>query len=71
MVDIVAVGELLKYGIQGLIVVILILGWYERREMRREQYELIKLFMSAHPEVVAEASMALKRKIQRHYLNTK
>jgi hypothetical protein len=62
--EIVNLAPLLDAGIHGLLVIVLLIGWYERREIRRENYELIKLVMVAHPEANHTISSALKRKLQ-------
>lgn len=62
--EVVNLAPLLEAGIHGLLVVILALGWYERREMRAEQRELLKLVMSAHPEAAHVVSSNLKRKLK-------
>jgi len=34
--------QLLEYGVHGLIVIVLLIGWYERREMRKENNDLLR-----------------------------
>lgn len=62
--EVVNLAPLLEAGIHGLLVIVLLLGWYERREMRSEQRELLKLVMTAHPEAAHTVSSKLKRKLQ-------
>lgn len=62
--DIVNLAPLLDAGIHGLLVIVLLLAWWERREMRYEQRELLKLVMTAHPEAAHTVSSKLKRKLQ-------
>jgi hypothetical protein len=62
--EIINLAPLLDAGIHGLLVIVLMIGWYERREIRRENYELIKLVMSAHPEANHVISSQLKDKLK-------
>lgn len=62
--EVVNLAPFLDAGIHGLLVIVLALAWYERREMRQEQRELLKLVMSAHPEAAHVVSSKLKRKLK-------
>jgi len=59
------IAQLLEAGVHGLLVIILIAGWYERREMRKDIFDLVKLVMVAHPEAVHVVSTSVKRRLKK------
>jgi len=68
--DIVNLAPLLDAGISGLLVIVLALGWYERREMRKQQFELIKLLTFIEPTAITVLSPDLQRQVKRVQLDS-
>jgi hypothetical protein len=64
-------APLLDAGLTGLLVIVLALGWYERREMRKQQFELVKLLIFIEPTALTVLSPALQRQVKRIELDTK
>lgn len=62
--EVINIAELIQAGVHGVLVIILLFGWYERREMRKEQMDLLLLVMAAHPEAEHVVSQGVQRKLQ-------
>lgn len=62
--EIINIAELLNAGIHGLLVIVLLIAWYERREMRADQLALIKLLLEINPQAAQKVNGKLKRKIE-------